>query len=560
MASVIGMTAEAIRKLLKDKENSLSLSIKNLGDGLNDRLDREKRHLEKKINNEKDRIDKIEVLGGLSKGDVTDSQTSYLVSSEKSLTHDAVLTVVGSTSSAKSLSHLNVKNPTGEDINNIIDDMVDGEILYIPKDIVISEGLPIKVTKPVTISGGTYKGDEVFQVLSDHVTLDNLTVSGYDDWPPLISGNETISCTGTEDKHIKGFVLKNSVITNSPYHSVRVRYSSDFEISNNDISNFRYSGIAVGIAENGLISKNTIKHGWSDGTVQGPHNCYGIYCSSGKDPDEKFRSKNITIIHNYIEDIPHWEGIDTHNGQEIHILYNKVVGCRRSIALVNNNTSRVGRGVNRCKVIGNSVDGTGHSKENFKDDIGISAGGSSTGNRKMDVIITNNYVRGHTYPITFGDFTKDPNYNFDLCVVADNVYEHLEITSSLKKPLLPGTDYDSGWVEATEHFNLLDNKMNSVYGLMSRFKVKDGRPSMQVRGCMTFTHAKYFMRMKGDYFYRFLDSRPIGDRKKAVIGFTFLSDMSTFGFVQIDEKGWIEPIGLGGSNRPRDMAYMLIDY
>jgi hypothetical protein len=103
----------------------------------------------------------------------------------------------------------------------------------------------------------------------------------------------------------------------------------------NNIHDYGYGGIILRGA-----NPTTLRSDWNvyynyvhTGTGGNPanHNCYGI--AFGSSGNSTGWPKYVTVRYNRVEDIPMWEGIDTHGGQYIYFLDNYVKNCYRAILL-----------------------------------------------------------------------------------------------------------------------------------------------------------------------------------------------------------------------------------
>lgn len=341
---------------------------------------------------------------------------------------------------------------------------------------------PIQINKPISIYDGIFIGSESIVVSSSDVHLESITVR--DSNKKLLSGKSAVSIYGPNG-YIKNVSIHKCKVHNVGYNAVRVRYAENVNITNNIIENYRYAGVAIGVANYVKVHNNYIRNGESNSTVN--HNAYGIYASSSSTAGVV--SNNIDISHNYVENIPHWEGIDTHNGHNIKVTNNVVKGCRRGIAIVTVRNDDPNVRPKNVVVSNNSVDGTGKSNLYFEQNIGIVFGGRTT--NKLDGVVTNNYIESYDDPIAFHPYDYD-RYN-------GPVYVHSNIIRDTPtKP--PNTNvWDSGYVDPGEYFVLKNKYGNTlkINGAMSRHVVTPHGFSIELVG--KFLPRNIDLKLKEEY-------------------------------------------------------------
>lgn len=421
---------------------------------------------------------------------------SYLQSTLNAIGH-----TVSSSPTTYSHRAFNISGGDAQQLQDAVSDMSGGDVLTIPDDMVFTTGFPITVDKPVTIRGGQYQSSTAFDVTSGGVTLERVTIDGISDC--MVSGTRGIRVRGSATQYLDGFTLRDSVIRNVSYDGVRTQFVRDVAIERNVIHDFRYAAIALSSVDGGIVTHNTIRDGISDMSVN--HNCYGVSTSVGPSVSLAHRPRNIEVSHNTVSNIPHWEGLDTHNGQNIRFLNNTVRGCRRGIALVAS-SSEPDSGPTDCKAIGNTVDGDGASHGVFTEVIGITMAGNADGVRKSDAIITNNTVinvnGSNDTPILFRD-NRPNRYTFEKCVVTGN---------STDSGRLPST-VDSGWVDAETHFEFPSNGMvnrDPDRPILSRLQVLDGKPTLMLQGSMYLSTEKSVLRVNIETRNRYPELTPPG--------------------------------------------------
>ena len=316
-------------------------------------------------------------------------------------------------------------------------------VLTIPETMVFDVGADdeLVIDRPVAIRGGMFYGTgHVIRVTSDNVQLEDMVVYGDgNDQRHHTLGSNAVSVLGTTERPLQGIQIRNVTVRDVGYTGIRLTHVDNFVVEHNTIRNFRYAGIALSSAKNGVCNHNDIAHAQADAGVN--WNSYGISVSNSTSLSLEHRSENIDVMFNRIHDIPHWEGIDTHNGRNVSMMFNRVTACRRGIALVANMTEPLS-GPTECRVIGNSIDGTGSSQQHFTEVIGITMGGNADNTRKSDAVITENTIINTPYPVVFR-YDRPERYTWDKCVVHSNTGDPGQ--------LVAGTTFDTGWIGIGNH-------------------------------------------------------------------------------------------------------------
>lgn len=109
--------------------------------------------------------------------------------------------------------------------------------------------------------------------------------------------------------------------------AIYAEFANNLSIRNNFIEKIYYAGMYMLSVDGGVISGNTVD------TVIGTPNAYGIAVSRDGDHPQDPRSRNITIQGNTVRNVPNWEGIDTHAGENLVISGNTVESSRIGIAV-----------------------------------------------------------------------------------------------------------------------------------------------------------------------------------------------------------------------------------
>ena len=312
--------------------------------------------------------------------------------------------------------------------------------LTLPVDMEFTVSETLVIDRGVHIRGGVFRGvGNILKVTADGTCLEDMTVIGEGNQQiHHTSGTNAVLFTGERDRYIS-FCARNIRIRGVGYSGLRAMYARDFTVEHCDVQHFRYAGIAASSCVNGVITRNVIKHALADSSVG--WNSYGVSVSNSTSLPIQYRSRNIEVSFNTIDDIPHWEGIDTHNGVNISMLHNTITGTRRGIALVANMTDPLS-GPSECVVVGNHIDGSGASDEQFTSLIGITMAGSGDNTRKSDAIITDNVVVNTDTPVLF-NHDRPERYTYNKCVVHSNVGDPGQNVA--------GTIHDTGWTGIANH-------------------------------------------------------------------------------------------------------------
>ena len=312
-------------------------------------------------------------------------------------------------------------------------------ILTLPADLVFEPEESYRITKPVTIRGGTYQLDQssAFRVESSDVTLESMIIEG----PGLADGNRSgyyaIDIAGTLSNRRHNITLRGLQISQIPGTCIGVRYADGFTVEDCHIHDYTYCGITVHTGSNGVITRNTVERGNINGELN--ENAYGIAVTDILNTNEA-RSRDIEVSHNIVRDIPTWEGLDTHGGINISFLNNIVTGCRNGIVLTQGAITRA-YPPEGCIVMGNTIDGQGVSSTN-----GIMIGGWRDGMespvRQADAVITNNITRNVSRPINYYPFVENPSQGVSRSKTL--AYANVDSRHGIYSSLM-----DTGWVAAT---------------------------------------------------------------------------------------------------------------
>jgi hypothetical protein len=185
---------------------------------------------------------------------------------------------------------------------------------------------PATITRAMTVQGGSVTASaSALLVAASNVTISGMTLRGPGG---AGSSNYAIQVSGpTDGAYLSNITLTGNTISDWDGDGVLARFVDGFTFSGNVISNISYAGIEGYSVRNGRITGNTIRN------VTGTGNAYGIALTRGYGGGlaQNPRSSDVEVSGNTIEDVPNWEGLDTHAGQRIRFVNNTIRRCRNPI-------------------------------------------------------------------------------------------------------------------------------------------------------------------------------------------------------------------------------------
>lgn len=168
------------------------------------------------------------------------------------------------------------------------------------------------------------------------VTADDVTISG----ATLVgAGSSTtgrargVEVVATVSEPVRRLRVTHCSISRFSYGAVYLEHVHDFVVDGNELSDLAYAGVMLFSCLDGEVCRNTVTGVHQSGTFP---NSYGIAANRywNQTIETAPRSRRIRIADNVVADVPKWEGIDTHGGQDISIVGNEVTGCAVGIAVV----------------------------------------------------------------------------------------------------------------------------------------------------------------------------------------------------------------------------------
>ena len=159
---------------------------------------------------------------------------------------------------------------------------------------------------------------------------------------------------GTSSAPLRRVTVDKVIIDKSRHQGVRLEWCEDVKVTGTSITDFQYGAVMLISVTRGEVSGCIIRNGLQEGTLV---NAYGIAATDLVNTVAG-RSKDILITRNVVDNIPRWEGIDTHGGERITITDNIITRCRDGIAAVAGNSSRA-TAPKDLVISGNTIDSLG---------------------------------------------------------------------------------------------------------------------------------------------------------------------------------------------------------
>lgn len=170
-----------------------------------------------------------------------------------------------------------------------------------------------------------------------------------------------ILCSGTDAQNYrKSIVIEDCKIHDVGFYGIHGEWVEDLQINRSEIYNCGYAGVGLLSAVRCHLTKSYI-HDISPGSAA---NAYGVYFSrrGNKTSLTDFpRSRDCSATDNIIENIPIWEALDSHGGDNILFSRNIIRNCKIGIALVTatDDAGASAYGIQNSKAIGNTIFGIG---------------------------------------------------------------------------------------------------------------------------------------------------------------------------------------------------------
>ena len=215
---------------------------------------------------------------------------------------------------------------------------------------------PLNLAKPVTIEGGEFLPHNTgrgLNITASDVTIRGSRFTSTSAANPLAS-HQIIAASGTSSAPLRRVTVDRVIIDKSRYHGVWLEWCEDVKVRDCQITDFQYGAVMLVSVTRGEVSGCIIRNGLQEGSLV---NAYGIAATDLVNTVAG-RSKDILITRNVVDNIPNWEGIDTHGGERITITDNIITRCRDGIAAVAGNSSRA-TAPKDLVISGNTIDSLG---------------------------------------------------------------------------------------------------------------------------------------------------------------------------------------------------------
>lgn len=215
---------------------------------------------------------------------------------------------------------------------------------------------PVNLKKAVTIEGGEFLPHTTGRGLN--ITASDVTIRGSKFTSSSAANpdasHQIIAAVGTSSAPLRRVTVDKVIIDKSRHQGVRLEWCEDVKVTGCTITDFQYGAVMLISVTRGEVSGCIIRNGLQEGTLV---NAYGIAATDLVNTVAG-RSKDILITRNVVDNIPRWEGIDTHGGERITITDNIITRCRDGIAAVAGNSSRA-TAPKDLVISGNTIDSLG---------------------------------------------------------------------------------------------------------------------------------------------------------------------------------------------------------
>jgi len=209
-------------------------------------------------------------------------------------------------------------------------------------------------------------------------------------------------------------IIEDCYIHDVGFYGIHLEFAKNVIIRCPRIEHIGYAGIMGISATNVNVDGGHIKD-VAPGTTQ----CYGVAFTRTSLTNSLVtypRSKDCTVSNMLLEDIPLYEALDTHGGENIAFIRNTIRNCGRGISITSSHLSGViDHAAKECKAIGNTVYGSGGG-------FGIQIIGEKTAEYNMGAIIEGNnlYQSGMQTTTTGAIYAYD---TIGMVIKGNNLYQ-----------------------------------------------------------------------------------------------------------------------------------------
>lgn len=187
------------------------------------------------------------------------------------------------------------------------------------------------------------------------------------------------------------------------FNAINISFSNNITINDCTFNKIGYSAIGCSSCRRIIIDNIYIDTIYCNSNLQG----YGVYFSRKESDDIEldYPSSNCIVKNSYITNVSTWEALDTHGGQDIHFINNKITNCKVGIVMgeSQNSSGAVLISNNYCSCVGNKIT---LNNKGYGISVGSGSNTDSTNNIIKENILTNCGVSGAT---TSGSIRLTPN-------------------------------------------------------------------------------------------------------------------------------------------------------
>ncbi len=188
----------------------------------------------------------------------------------------------------------------------------------------------------ITLIGGTIRvppGAPGLTVLADDVTIDGVAIAGPQ--ADSFSSDEIgVLAPGTANRPIQRLTIRNGSFRSLGNAGIWLEHAHDVTVADNIVEDVVYGGIMTLSAAGGRIVGNVVRRIGVRGSEANSENAYGIAITRGSGSlDAEPPSTDVVVRGNLIEDVPTWEGLDTHAGLRISFEGNTTRRVARPIVI-----------------------------------------------------------------------------------------------------------------------------------------------------------------------------------------------------------------------------------
>ncbi len=236
----------------------------------------------------------------------------------------------------------------------------------------------------------------LFDVTSDDVEIDHLKLTG-----PSATYDEGVDCINAygadSSNYISGLKIHHVTITTWGERAIKMTFVEEFEIHDFVIKNIGHAGITGVSVRDGRINDFYIKN---IDVLEALGTSYGIALTKENNQDSLVtypRSSRVNVSDGEVWNVPGWEGVDTHAGEDITFSNLRIMGCKAGIAATFlNGTATTPKHaplntvISDCVVNSLKTDGTAG--------IGVQIAGAGNGTTVTEYAtgsINNTIIKGH---------------------------------------------------------------------------------------------------------------------------------------------------------------------